>query len=137
MNTRAIGPQSSSKLYESAAALVAAIRDAGGVETAVQRLGAPEGTIEDLQDMNPLRVCSWRRVVCGSQGLLQIAMEGADGAVPPQIMEVRNLRGVASFGGPYAASAGDFPFPQLERDPTVRNALWGACAPGEWAQWAV
>lgn len=90
---------------------LAATRPLGGTNVLGRIAGAPGDVPANFRDTtayDPLRVCSWKHVLCGPDGPLQVMLIDGGGALPPELLsDVPSLRGVAVYGGQTQGEPGD------------------------------
>lgn len=108
-----------------------ATRPIGGTKKMQSKLGAPAilpDAFRTPSEYDPLHVCSWRRVLCGPDGPLQVIMIG-EGLLPPELLaSVAPLRGIAIYGE--SQSVGDL-LPEITAD----SQVWRRCRPGDPSWW--
>lgn len=114
-NKKTVNPHSQFKIYQAAESLVKAVESGGGLPTATL-MGAPEfGVIKTLEvgeEFDPVRVCSWKYVLCGAEEILQVGIVGGAGTIPPEITNVQGLKGIAVAGD--GDAEGGEPAPALD-----------------------
>ena len=116
-------------------ALLDATRPLGDKIAVVGKLGAPKNLPDKFRnpaEYNPLHVCSWRSVLCGPDGPVQIIAIGGEGLLPAQLLSgVPSLRGIAVFGSHTQDGSGE-PLPDIPPKSEVRTCVRGRRAPSIW-----